>query len=154
MIIMNNKFIKYIFFGFLLGIFGEYIIALIVSIHIGDGLFYFVLPKLAKLLGSTINATLIQTLFCGIVGVGLALVLLIWELDPQLVKRNICGYITFCIMNLMIHFCVHKTAYSTGRYLRIFITSLIVWPALAGIIYFTLGRSLIKIDYKVDDIND
>ena len=65
------------------------IISLIVSACIGDETFHSVAPEFARKTGNELNAVVLQTVLCGVLGVGFAAASVIWELDSwSLVKQS------------------------------------------------------------------
>ena len=59
------------------------IITLIISACIGDGTFYSVAPELVEKMGNELNAVILQTVLCGILGADFAAASVIWELDSR-----------------------------------------------------------------------
>lgn len=86
---MKEKIMKRIWIGLPVGIAMGYIITLIISACIGDGTFYSVTPEFAEKMGNELNAAVLQTVLCGIVGVGFAAASVIWEQDSwSLAKQS------------------------------------------------------------------
>lgn len=67
--------------GFFLGIAYGYLITLVISLFHGDGHYYPCIPQLVVTMGSEINAVLLQTLLCGIIGAGFSAASFIWLID-------------------------------------------------------------------------
>ena len=64
-------------------------ITLIISACIGNGSFYPVTPELIDTMGNELNAVILQTVLCAIMGVGFAAASVIWELDSwSLAKQS------------------------------------------------------------------
>ena len=57
-----KKIIKFGFLGMLIGIVTGYMISLIISILMGDGIFYVTTPEFASLFSSELNAFIMQTI--------------------------------------------------------------------------------------------
>ena len=86
---MKKKIMQRSLIGLPIGIAMGCIIALIISTCIGDGTFYPVTPEFAKKMGNELNAVILQTVLCGVLGVGFATASLIWELDSwSLAKQS------------------------------------------------------------------
>ena len=86
---MKKKIMKRIWIGLPVGIAMGYIITLIISACIGDGTFYSVAPELTEKMGNELNAVILQTVLCGVLGVGFAAASMIWELDSwSLAKQS------------------------------------------------------------------
>ena len=65
---MKKTLIQLGLLGFPLGIAIGYVITLVISIGIGDNCYYPVSQELINTAGTELNAVLLQTLLCGIVG--------------------------------------------------------------------------------------
>lgn len=89
---MKKKIMKRIWIGLPAGIAMGYVITLIISACIGDGNFYPVTPELAHKMGSELNAAIIQTVLCGILGAGFAAASIIWELDSWSLAKQSAVY--------------------------------------------------------------
>ena len=86
---MKKKMMKRMWIGLPVGIAMGYIITLIISACIGDGAFYPVAPEFAEKMGNELNAVILQTVLCGVIGVGFAAASVIWELDSwSLAKQS------------------------------------------------------------------
>ena len=86
---MKKKLLLRGLLGVPLGIAIGHIITVIVSLCIGDGLFYPVRPELVGAMRGELNAVLLQTALCGIMGAGFAMASVIWEIDSwSLAKQS------------------------------------------------------------------
>ena len=75
--------------GFPLGIAIGFVITVIISMCIGDGSFYPVTPELIDTMKNELNAVILQTILCGILGTGFAMASVIWEIDSwSLAKQS------------------------------------------------------------------
>ena len=76
-------------FGLPTGIAIGFVITLIISACIGNGSFYPVTPELIDTMGNELNAVILQTVLCAVMGVGFAAASVIWELDSwSLAKQS------------------------------------------------------------------
>ncbi len=78
---MKKEIIKRGLLGVPIGIAIGFVITLFISVCIGDGSFYPVTPELIDTMGSELNAVILQTVLCVLMGAGLAAASVIWELD-------------------------------------------------------------------------
>lgn len=78
---MKKKLIQLGLLGFPLGIAIGYAITLFVSIGIGDNCYYPVNQELINTAGTELNAVLLQTLLCGIVGSLFSMGSVVWDID-------------------------------------------------------------------------
>ena len=86
---MTKKIMKRMWIGLPVGIAMGYIITLIISAFIGDGIFHPVTPELVEKMDNELNAVILQTVLCGVLGVGFAAASVIWELDSwSLAKQS------------------------------------------------------------------
>ena len=86
---MKKKIIMRGLFGLPTGIAIGFVITPIISACIGNGSFYPVTPELIDTMGNELNAVILQTVLCAIMGVGFAAASVIWELDSwSLAKQS------------------------------------------------------------------
>ena len=86
---MKKKIIMRGLFGLPTGIAIGFVITLIISACIGNDSFYPVTPELIDTMGNELNAVILQTVLCAIMGVGFAAASVIWELDSwSLAKQS------------------------------------------------------------------
>lgn len=86
---MKKKIIMRGLFGLPTGIAIGFVITLIISACIGNGSFYPVTPELIDTMGNELNAVILQTVLCAIMGVGFAAASVIWEIDSwSLAKQS------------------------------------------------------------------
>ena len=75
---MKKQIIKRGLVGFPVGIAIGFVITLMISAFIGDGYYYPVTPELIGSTGNELNAVILQTVLCGIMGSGFAMASVIW----------------------------------------------------------------------------
>ena len=85
---MKKKMLKRGLLGLPIGIAIGHIITLIISAGFGDGGYYPVTPELIDAMGSALNAVILQTVLCGIMGAGFAAASVIWELDSWSLAKH------------------------------------------------------------------
>ena len=96
---MKKKMLKRGLFGFPVGITVGFVISLFVSARIGDGFFHPVAAALTSAMGSELNAVVLQTLLCGVMGAGFAAASVIWEMDSWSLARQ--SGIYFAVISLL-----------------------------------------------------
>ena len=100
---MKKKIIMRGLFGLPTGIAIGFVITLIISACIGNGSFYPVTPELIDTMGNELNAVILQTVLCAIMGVGFAAASVIWELDSwSLAKQSGVYFMTISVVMLPI----------------------------------------------------
>lgn len=141
--------------GFPLGIAIGYIITVIVSICIGDGLFYPVKSELIKIMGNELNAVLIQTVLCGIIGTGFAIASVIWEIDSwSLAKQSGIYFTISCVIMFPIAYFTNWMPHSAGgilSYVGIFV-AIFVFTWLFQ--YFVWKRKVKKMNDEIKGCNN
>ena len=86
---MKKKIVKRSLLGFPLGITMGYFITILISLGWADGYYSPCVPELISIMGNEINAVILQTILCGILGVGFAASSVIWEIDTwSMVKQT------------------------------------------------------------------
>ena len=136
-------------FGFPIGITIGYIITILVSVHIGDGLFHPINIELIKMMGNELNAVILQTFLCGIMGTGFAMASVIWEIDSwNIVKQSATYFAIACIIMFPISYIANWMDHSvTGilSYAGIF-TAIFVFTWL---IQYCLWKNKVK---KINEV--
>ena len=96
---MKKKMIRRGLFGVPVGIALGFVITLIISACIGNGSFYPVAPELIDTMGNELNAVLLQTVLCAVLGAGFAAASVIWEIDSWSIAKQ--SGIYFLIISVM-----------------------------------------------------
>lgn len=148
---MKKQIIKRGVFGFPVGIAIGYVITVIVSAFVGDGNFYPVTPELVSAMGGELNAVILQTVLCGVMGAGFAAASVIWELDSwSLAKQSGIYFLIACILMLPIAYIAGWMEHSIGgflSYVGIFVAIFIaVWLAQ----YLSWKRKIKKMNELVN----
>lgn len=100
---MKKKIIMRGLFGLPTGIAIGFVITLIISACIGSGSFYPVTPELIDTIGNELNAVILQTVLCAIMGMGFAAASVIWELDSwSLAKQSGIYFLIISVIMLPI----------------------------------------------------
>ena len=74
--------------GFPLGIAIGSIITIIISLVYADGRYYPVVSSLIDKVGGELNAVILQTVLCGIIGVGFSMGSVIWMIDSWSIAKQ------------------------------------------------------------------
>ena len=77
---MKKKLIQRGLLGFPLGIAIGFVITIFISIGVGQGNYYAVRPELMDVMGGELNAVILQTVLCGIMGSCFAMASVIWDI--------------------------------------------------------------------------
>ena len=151
---MKKQLIKRGLLGFPLGISLGYVITIIVSAFFGKGYYSAVMSELVTMMGNEINAVILQTLLCGILGAGFAMASLIWEIDSwSLAKQSGIYFATACALMLPIAYITNwmkHTLFGILSYIGLFVLIfIIVWLSQ----YFALRSRITKINREVNADN-
>ena len=131
---MIKQIIKRGLFGLPVGIAIGFVITVIISVFVGDGSYYPVTPELIGTTGSELNAVILQTVLCGILGSGFAMASVIWELDSwSLVKQSGVYFMIACVLMFPIAYITNWMKHSVAgvlSYIGIFVAIFVaVWIA-------------------------
>lgn len=129
---MKKKIIMRGLFGLPTGIAIGFVITLIISACIGNGSFYPVTPELIDTMGNELNAVILQTVLCAVMGVGFAAASVIWEFDSwSLAKQSGIYFMIISVIMLPIAYVTNwmkHTALGVLSYVAIFVAIfIIVW---------------------------
>lgn len=129
---MQRKLILRGLFGFPVGVAIGFVITIMISVCVGDGSFYPVTPELIVTMGNELNAVILQTVLCGIMGAGFAMASVIWEMDSwSLAKQSGIYFSVVCIVMLPIAYVTNWMKHTVGgvlAYVGIFVVIfLTVW---------------------------
>lgn len=100
---MKKKMIVRGLFGLPVGIAIGFVITLFVSVCMGDGSLHPVAPELIDMMGNELNAVILQTVLCAIIGVGFSTASVIWEIDSwSLAKQSGIYFLLISVIMLPI----------------------------------------------------
>lgn len=114
---MKEKMLRRGLLGLPIGIAIGHVITLMVSAGFGDGAYYPVTPELIDAMGSELNAVVLQTVLCGIMGAGFAAASVIWELDWSLAKQSGVYFLTASLLMLPIAYAANWMEHSLAGFL-------------------------------------
>lgn len=81
--------------GFPIGIAIGNVITVIVSLAYGGGRYFVCTEEFIGLIGSEAAAAAVQTLLCGVMGMGYAAASVIWEADISLLKQTVICFLIY-----------------------------------------------------------
>lgn len=141
---MKKKLITRGFLGFPLGIALGYVITVIISACIGDGHYYAARPELIRTMGTEINAVVLQTVLCGVMGAGFAMASVIWEIDTWSIAKQTGFYFAIIFIVLFpISYIANWMKHSIGSVL-IYIGVYVLVFAVVWFIQYTAWKRKIK----------
>lgn len=141
---MKKNIIRRGLLGFPLGIAIGYVITIITSAIWAGGYYAAVTPELIQIMGNEINAVILQTVLCGIVGSGFAMASVIWDIDSWSLARQSGVYFTIaCVIMLPIAYLANWMNHSIGGVLS-FVAVFIAIFVFVWITQYMAWKSKIK----------
>ncbi|MGI5958518.1 MAG: DUF3021 domain-containing protein [Massiliimalia sp.] len=128
---MKQKLIIRCLIGAPLGLTLSTLIAIVISLFIGDGNYYPVVPQLEQDLGNPLNAVILQSVCSLLYGAAWAGASIIWSLDWGLLRQTVthlavCSIATFPVAYFM--YWMEHTLFGILSYFGIFLVIyLIIW---------------------------
>ena len=137
---MKKKIIKRSLLGIPLGITMGYLITILSSLVWANGYYSACVPELIAIMGNEINAVILQTILCGILGAVFAASSVIWEIDSwSIVKQTGIYLIIILVIMLPIAYFAYWMEHSVVGFLIYFgiftLIFVIIW-----VIQFSIGR--------------
>lgn len=87
--------------GFPLGMAVGYIITILISLSVGNGLYSPCVPQLAETMGSEISAVVLQAALCGLIGTSFAACSTIWEMEGWSIAKQTGIYFAITALVMM-----------------------------------------------------
>ena len=141
---MKKKMIQRGLLGFPLGIAIGFVITVIISMCIGDGSFYPVTPELIDTMKNELNAVILQTILCGILGTGFAMASVIWEIDSwSLAKQSGVYFLVISVVMLPIAYFANWMKHSIAGVLS-YVGIFVMFFAAVWISQYLLWKRRIK----------
>lgn len=138
---MKKTMIKRSVIGFPIGIAVGYLITIVISLCWAKGYYSPCVPELISVMGNEINAVILQTLLCGLLGTGAAAGSVVWEIEHwSIVKQTGIYFLLLSAVmmpvayfNYWMEHSVRGAASYFGIFLLIFV---MIW-----IIQFIIGKN-------------
>ena len=155
---MKKKIVLRSLLGFPLGLAMGYIITIIISLLFADGYYSPCVPELTAMMGSEINAVLLQGLLCGILGSGFAAASVIWEKDNwSIVQQTGIYFLIVSVIMIPIAFVTFWMEHSLKGILSYFGIFFIIFVGIWIIQYAIAKRNVKKMNetlYKKKDTSN
>lgn len=149
---MKKKMLKRGLLGLPIGIAIGHIITLIFSAGFEDGGYYPVTPELTDAMGGALNAVILQTVLCGIMGAGFAAASVIWELDSwSLAKQSGVYFLTASLLMLPIAYAANWMEHSPAGFLSYAGIFAAIFVAVWLTQYFSWKQKIKKMNAVVRD---
>lgn len=131
-------------FGIALG----QLIAIVISVVKGDGMFYAVVPELMSDWGTELNAVIVQAILLGVLGTVLGEASVVWEFDSwSLTKQTLTHFCLFAVPFTVIAYVLYWIPRFVGGVIASTVVFIAIYAAIWCGSYFSYKR-------KVKQIND
>ncbi len=152
---MKKKIILRSILGFPIGIAIGYLITIFISLGWANGYYSPCVPELISTMGSEINAVIIQTLLCGLLGTGFAASSVIWEIDNwSIIKQTGIYFIIISVIMLPIAYFAYWMEHSIIGFFSYFGIFVFIF-ALVWMIQFVAGKcSVRKMNESLHNVKD
>ncbi len=129
---MKKKLVMRGLLGIPLGIAICFVVTVLISLWIGDGTFYPVTEYLLETAGSELNAVVLQTVLSCLLGAGMGMASVIWEMESWSLAKQTGTYLAvICVVYFPVAYAtgwMAHTASGVGTYVIIFaIIFVIIW---------------------------
>lgn len=130
--------------GFPIGITIGYLITIFISLRFGEGYYSPCVPELISVMKNEINAVIVQTLLCGILGAGFGAGSMIWEIDNwSIVKQTGVYFGIVSVIMMPVAYLLYWMEHSVVGFLSYFgifvIIFIVVW-----VIQFIRGKYIVN----------
>lgn len=141
---MKKKIIKRSLLGLPLGITMGYLITILISLVWANGYYSPCVPELVSIMGNEINAVILQTVLCGILGTGFAASSVIWEMDNwSIVKQTGIYFSIISVIMLPIAYFSYWMEHSAVGFLSYFGIFVLIF-AIIWITLFVIGKHNVR----------
>lgn len=126
------------------------IITIVISLSVGDGKFYAVVPELTEACGSEIAAVTLQTLLGAVYGAVWSGLSLVWEReDWSLLRQTATHFLTASVATLPIAYGLRWMEHSLGGVLAYFALFAGIYLAVWIFVYWVNRRSIQRMNRKM-----
>ncbi len=152
---MKKEIMKRSLMGFPIGITIGQFITILISLKWGNGDYSPYVPELVSAMGSEIHAIILQSILCGILGMGFAAASFIWQIDHwSIVRQTGIYFLTISIIMLPIAYFAYWMEHSLVGFLSYFGVFVFIFVIL-WVITYVMGRYNVKrMNGKLQQTND
>lgn len=141
---MKKKIFYRALIGFPIGISIGSLIMILISLGWANGYYSPCVPDLITAMGNEINAVIIQTVLCGLLGSGFSVSSVIWEIeDWSIVKQTGIYFLIISVIMLPIAYFMYWMEHSVTGFLSYFGIFILIF-AVIWIVQFIIGKKNIK----------
>ncbi|HIW83039.1 MAG TPA: DUF3021 domain-containing protein [Candidatus Dorea gallistercoris] len=141
---MKKKIVLRSLLGFPIGIAVGYLITIFISLVWADGYYSPCMPELISAVGNEINAVILQTVLCGVLGTGFGAGSVIWEMDDwSIVKQTGVYFLIVSVIMLPIAYFTYWMEHSVVGFLLYFAVFLLIF-VVVWIVQFMIGKHNVR----------
>lgn len=141
---MKKKIVLRSLLGFPIGIAVGYLITIFISLVWADGYYSPCMPELISAVGNEINAVILQTVLCGVLGTGFGAGSVIWEMDDwSIVKQTGVYFLIVSVIMLPIAYFTYWMEHSVVGFLLYFAVFLLIF-VIIWIVQFMIGKHNVR----------
>ena len=145
---MKKKIMLRCVLGFPIGVTIGQIITIMLSLIWAKGYYAPCVPELAVAMGNEINAIILQTTLCGMLGMGFSASSIIWEIEHWgITKQTVIYFLIVSAIMMPIAYFTYWMEHSVAGFLSYFGIFALIF-AIVWVIQFTIGR------YNVRKMNE
>lgn len=150
---MKRKAILRGLLGFPLGVAIGHIFSVLGSLLFGDGGFYPCSPELISYAGNEINAVILQTILCGVVGVSFSAGSVVWEAEGwSILKQTGVYFLINAFVMLPTAYLLNWMEHSVGGFIIYFGIFILYFALIWVIQYFSWKQAVKKMNEKLRKI--
>lgn len=141
---MKKKIVLRSILGFPIGIAIGYLITIFISLVWANGYYSPCVPELISAMGNEINAVILQTLLCGLLGIGFAAGSVIWEIENwSIIKQTVIYFIIVSVIMLPVAYFARWMEHSIVGAFSYFGIFVLIF-AFIWIIQFVVGKHNVR----------
>lgn len=139
--------------GFPLGIAIGHILSVIGSFIFGNGAYSPCTPELVSAMGSEINAVVLQTLLCGVIGTSFAAGSVVWEMEEwSMVRQTGVYFLINSLVMLPVAYILNWMEHSFVGFLIYFAVFILYFVLIWGVWYLVWKQCVKKLNQKLGRI--
>lgn len=151
---MKRKIILRSLSGFPIGIVIGYLITIIISLIWANGNYSPCIPELTVIMGNEINAVLLQTFLCGLLGTGFAAASVIWDIENWgLVKQTGIYFSIVSAIMMPIAYITHWMEHSLKGFIYYCGVFALIFATVWAVQYIRVKRHIKKMNASLHRAN-
>ncbi len=141
---MKKKIILRGALGFPVGIAIGYVITIFISLGWAGGYYTPCVPELVSMMGNEINAVILQTLLCGLIGTGFAASSAIWEIENcSLIKQTGIYFLVISFIMMPAAYFMYWMEHSIAGFLSYFGIFALIFVVM-WVVLFLVGKHNVR----------